>query len=66
MLAAMVAAGTLPPVAERVSDEPLVVQPLERIGKFGGQLNVTMRQEDSGGRSRTCTWSRCWSRHGPT
>ena len=46
MLAAMVAAGTLPPVAERVSDEPLVVLPLERIGKFGGQLNVTMRQED--------------------
>ena len=46
MLAAMVAAGTLPPVAERVSDEPLVVLPLERIGTFGGQLNVTMRQED--------------------
>lgn len=46
VLAAMVTAGTLPPVAERVSDEPLVVQPLERVGKFGGQLNVTMRQED--------------------
>ena len=46
MLAAMVTAGTLPPVAERVSDEPLVVQPLERTGKFGGQLHVTMRQED--------------------
>ena len=35
MLAAMVSAGDLPPVEERISDEPLVVQPLERIGRAG-------------------------------
>ena len=46
MLAAMVSAGDLPPVEERISDEPLVVQPLERIGRLGGQLNVTMRSDD--------------------
>ena len=46
MLAAMVSAGDLPPVEERISDEPLVVQPLEGIGKLGGQLNVTMRSDD--------------------
>ena len=46
MLAALVSAGDLPPVEERISDEPLVVQPLERAGTFGGQLNVTMRSDD--------------------
>jgi peptide/nickel transport system substrate-binding protein len=33
----------LPPVAERVSDNPLVLQPVESIGQYGGTLrNVTM------------------------
>jgi peptide/nickel transport system substrate-binding protein len=36
MLAEMVAAGQLPPVAERLPVEPLVVQPVERVGKYGG------------------------------
>lgn len=38
MLEELVAAGTLPPVAERVPEEPLVVQPLEGIGTYGGTL----------------------------
>ncbi len=38
MLQAQVAAGKLPPVAERVSQEPLVWQPLRRIGQYGGTL----------------------------
>jgi peptide/nickel transport system substrate-binding protein len=38
MLDALVADGTLPPVEERVPLEPLVVQPVEGIGAFGGVL----------------------------
>lgn len=38
MLAAMVAAGDLPPVAERLPSEPLVVAVAEQIGSFGGEL----------------------------
>jgi peptide/nickel transport system substrate-binding protein len=36
MLAEMVAAGTLPPVADRLPEEPLVVQPIESVGQYGG------------------------------
>ena len=38
MLDALVEDGTLPPVEERVPLEPLVVQPLEGIGTYGGTL----------------------------
>ena len=38
MLAEMVATGELPPVAERVSEEPLVRQVLGEIGQYGGTL----------------------------
>ena len=38
MLDALVADGALPPVEERVPLEPLVVQPLEGIGAYGGTL----------------------------
>ena len=38
MLAALVAAGELPPVQERLPEEPLVVQPLASIGRYGGNL----------------------------
>ena len=36
MLAAMVAAGTLPPVDERLPAEPLVIEPYNEIGQYGG------------------------------
>ncbi len=36
MLAELVAAGSLPPVEERLPLEPLVVEPYESIGKYGG------------------------------
>ena len=39
-LAALVAAGELPPVADRLPDEPLVIEPLERIGTYGGDLKA--------------------------
>ena len=35
-LAALVKAGKLPPVAERVGQDPLVIKPLREIGKYGG------------------------------
>src|SRR5207245_889577 len=35
-LAALVKAGKLPPVAERVGQDPLVIKPLHELGKYGG------------------------------
>jgi len=35
-----VAAGELPPVEERLPEEPMVVEPLEEIGQYGGILKV--------------------------
>jgi peptide/nickel transport system substrate-binding protein len=36
MLADLVKAGKLPPVEQRVPQEPMVVKPLQSIGKYGG------------------------------
>jgi len=36
MLADLVKAGKLPPVEQRVPDEPCVVKPLNEVGKYGG------------------------------
>lgn len=38
MLAEKVAAGELPPIEERLPAQPVVVQPLEAIGEYGGEL----------------------------
>jgi hypothetical protein len=38
MLAAKVKAGELPPVSERLPEDPLVVVPLEEIGTYGGTI----------------------------
>lgn len=35
-LAELVKAGKLPPVEERLPEEPLVIEPIEGIGKYGG------------------------------
>ncbi len=40
MLAALVAAGELPPVEERISEEPLVINPFDEIGTYGGTLRT--------------------------
>jgi peptide/nickel transport system substrate-binding protein len=42
-LAEQVAAGTLPPVAERLPADPEVVTPIESIGTYGGQLRYGLR-----------------------
>jgi peptide/nickel transport system substrate-binding protein len=38
-LAALVKDGKLPPVTERLPKNPLVVKPLERVGRYGGTFN---------------------------
>ena len=38
MLAQLVAAGQLPPVADRLPDEPLVIPVFDEIGKYGGTI----------------------------
>ncbi|MCC6170120.1 MAG: ABC transporter substrate-binding protein [Caldilineaceae bacterium] len=47
MLAERVAAGQLPPVAERLPAEPKVVVPLQEIGAYGGTIHTV---SDSAGR----------------
>ena len=37
-LAALVEAGKLPPVAERIGEDPLVIRPTHEIGKYGGTM----------------------------
>ena len=46
MLAERVAKGELPPVGERLPEEPVIVEPIESIGKYGG----TWRRLTLGGR----------------
>ncbi|MCG8351249.1 MAG: ABC transporter substrate-binding protein [Chloroflexales bacterium] len=41
-LAQLVQAGQLPPLAERLPKEPMVVQPVESIGVYGGVWNMGM------------------------
>jgi peptide/nickel transport system substrate-binding protein len=40
MLRTMVAAGELPPVEERLPEEPAVMEPAKEIGQYGGTLRV--------------------------
>ena len=40
MLAELVKAGKLPPVEQRLPEEPLIVEPAEQIGQYGGTIRV--------------------------
>lgn len=42
MLAALVESGDLPPLEERLPDEPLVVEPDDRIGVYGGEWSTAL------------------------
>jgi peptide/nickel transport system substrate-binding protein len=42
-LAERAKAGQLPPVAQRVGKEPLVVKPHEKVGKYGGTMRSALR-----------------------
>jgi peptide/nickel transport system substrate-binding protein len=49
MLSQLVAQGLLPPVDERLPEEPLVIEPVEEIGQYGGTLNTFATQADHPG-----------------
>ena len=42
-LAERVEAGELPPVEERVGEDPLVIEPIDSIGIYGGELRFGLR-----------------------
>jgi peptide/nickel transport system substrate-binding protein len=42
-LARLVTRGKLPPVAERIGSDPLVITPLRRIGRYGGTIRRASR-----------------------
>ncbi|GAA1113352.1 ABC transporter substrate-binding protein [Nocardiopsis metallicus] len=42
MLATLVDSGDLPPLEERLPTEPLVVEPHEEIGRYGGEWNTAI------------------------
>jgi len=48
MLAALVASGDLPPLAERLPIEPAVVEPRESIGQYGGPIRLLGGYEGGG------------------
>ncbi|GAG39098.1 unnamed protein product, partial [marine sediment metagenome] len=50
---ALVDAGELPPVEERLPEEPLVIEPLEEIGQYGGILKCASTQPAGGAEAWT-------------
>lgn len=40
MLDDLVKEGELPPVEERLPDDPIVIEPFDRIGQYGGKLRI--------------------------
>lgn len=68
MLQEMVKAGTLAPLEERLPVNPLVVEPVETIGKYGGTWRAGLRGgSDNAWMFRTIgydtlvTWTRDWT-----
>ncbi|HEY6737748.1 MAG TPA: ABC transporter substrate-binding protein, partial [Actinopolymorphaceae bacterium] len=67
-LAAEVKAGRLPPVAERLPKKPLVVEPVERMGVYGGEWNTAVLGAADGawlyrtiGYEHLVNWDRGWT-----
>lgn len=48
MLAEQVASGELPPVAERLPAEPLVIEPVEQVGEYGGTWRMLDQNNELG------------------
>lgn len=48
MLADMVAAGELPPLEERLPENPLVTTPVESVGQYGGTLHTASWWPEAG------------------
>ncbi|PWI32436.1 peptide ABC transporter substrate-binding protein [Vibrio albus] len=51
-LAELVNSGTLPAVEKRLPENPLVVEPIESIGQYGGELKLLGLKKDNGHRMR--------------
>ena len=49
MLKELVRQGKLPPIEERLPNNPLVVKPVEKIGKYGGILHTILYNQPSDG-----------------
>jgi peptide/nickel transport system substrate-binding protein len=47
-LAALVAAGELPPIEERLPPEPLVIEPVEQVGEYGGTWRMVDQNNELG------------------
>ena len=47
-LAEQVAAGTLPPVEERIPAEPLVIEPVDQVGVYGGTWRMIDQNNELG------------------
>lgn len=67
-LAQQVAAGTLPSIDKRLPKTPVIVQPVERIGKYGGTWQMAMKSTgDHGTFIRTIgyenlvRWNTAWT-----
>ena len=52
--------GELPPVEDRISEEPLVVTPMESIGKYGGVLKSASLGIHAGGPDPRSTREQAW------
>ena len=69
LLAEKVEAGELPPVAERLPRNPVLVDPVERLGRYGGTWRMSMRgNADRGlvyrtiGYEHLLRWDPAWTR----
>ena len=56
MLAELVSAGKLPPVEERLPKSPLVIEPVESIGVYGGNMYSAIRGAAEEAYLRTSVW----------
>ena len=52
MLEKLVAAGELPPLSERLPRNPAIVEPVDRLGRYGGVWHRYAIRSDSAGMSR--------------
>ena len=70
-LADQVKAGKLPPLAQRMPKSPLVVQPIEKVGTYGGTWQTCVGNPDASflymnlGYDGLVRWSRDWSKVEP-
>lgn len=56
MLAELVKAGKLPPLKERLPENPLVVEPVDNLGEYGGELYTAIRGAAEESSLRTSFW----------